>query len=75
MIAVDRKCPYKGSGGKEKLPPGRISTVGKVQKVPLTRTQLSHKHHYHGGVLTMDTPNRMWATPLEGGGQELFILV
>ena len=56
--------------------------VGIVRKVPLTQTQLSHKHHHHGrdvspsyGVLTMDTPNQTWATPSEGVGEERFILV
>jgi hypothetical protein len=32
--------PYKGSGGNEKLRPHRIPTVGIVQKVLSTRTQL-----------------------------------
>jgi hypothetical protein len=53
--------------------------VGIVRKVQSTRTQLSHKHHHHGGavcpsygVLTMDTPDRTRVTPSEGVGQERF---
>jgi hypothetical protein len=51
--------------------------VGIVRKVPSTRTQLSHKHPHHPsyGMLTIDTPDRTRATPLEGVGQEHFILV
>jgi len=71
-----------GSGGNEKRPPRRFPTVGIVQKVPSTRTQLSHKHHHHGGdicpsygVLTKDTPNQTRATPSEGVGEERFSLV
>jgi len=70
---------HKGSGGNEKLPPRRIPTVGIVRKVPSTQTQLSHKHHHHGGavspsygVLTMYTPDRTRATSSEGVGQERF---
>ncbi len=73
---------HKGSGGNEKLPPSRFPTVGIVRKAPSTRTQLSHKHHHYGdavcpsyGVLTMDTPDRMRATPSEGVEQERFGLV
>ena len=73
---------HKGSGRNEKLPPRLIPTVGILRKVPLTRTQLSHIHHHHGGavcpsygVLTMVTPDRTRATPLEGVGQELLGLV
>ena len=65
------------SGRNKKLPPRRIPTVGIVRKVPSTRTQLSHKHHHHGGavcpsygVLTMDTPDRTRATSSEGVGKE-----
>jgi hypothetical protein len=70
---------HKGLGGNEKLPPRRILMVGIVRKVQSTRTQLSHKHHHHGGavcpsygVLTMDTPDRTRVTPSEGVGQERF---
>jgi hypothetical protein len=70
-----------GSGGNEKLPPRRIPTVGIVRKVPSTQTQLSHKHHHHGGavcpsygVLTMDTPDRTRATSSEGVGKEQYDL-
>jgi len=66
----------------KKLPPRRFPTVGIVWKVPSTQTQLSHKHHHHGGdvcpsygLLTMDTPNRTRATPSEGVGEERFSLV
>jgi len=45
---------YKGSGGNKKLPPRRFPTVGIVRKVPSTRTQLSHKHHHHGGDVWVD---------------------
>jgi hypothetical protein len=68
-----------GLGGNEKLPPRRIPTEGIERKVPSTQTQLSHKHHHHGGavcpsygMLTVDTPNRTQATPSEGVGQERF---
>ena len=42
---------YKGSGGIKKLLLRGIPMVGIVQKVPSTPTQLSHKHHYHGGAV------------------------
>jgi hypothetical protein len=65
-----------GSGRNEKLPPHRIPTVGIVRKVLLTRTQLTHKHHHHGGavcpsygVVSLDTPDRTRATSSEGVGQ------
>jgi len=70
---------YKGLGGNKKVPPRKIPMVGIVHQVPSTRTQLSHKHHHHGGalcpsygVLTMDTTYWMRATPLEGVKQECF---
>ena len=56
--------------------------VGIVRKVPLTQTQLSHKHHHHGGavcpsygVISLDTPDRTQATSLEGVRQERFGLI
>jgi hypothetical protein len=71
-----------GLGRKEKLPLRRTPRIGIVRKVPLTQTQLSHKHHHHGGavcpsygVITMVTPDRTRATPSEGVGQERFSLV
>jgi len=71
-----------GSGGNKKLPPRRIPMVGIVRKVQSTQTLLSHKQHHHGGdicpshgILTMDMPNWMQATPSEGVGQERFSLV
>jgi hypothetical protein len=73
---------YKGLGGNKRLPPRRIPMVGIVRKVPSTLTQQSHKHHHHGGavcpsygVLTMNTPDRRWATPSEVVGQKRFSLV
>jgi hypothetical protein len=36
----------------EKLLPRRIPTVGIVQKSPSTPSQLSHKHHHHGGAVS-----------------------
>jgi hypothetical protein len=55
----------KGSGGNEKLLRHRIPMVGIVRKILLTLTQLSHKHHHHGGavcpsysVRSMDPPFR-----------------
>ena len=75
ISGIYRNTPT-GSGGNEKLPPHRLPLVGIVRKVPLTRAQLSHKHHHHGGaidpsygVLTMDTPDRMQATSSEGVGR------
>jgi hypothetical protein len=53
--------------------------VGIVQKVPTTTNTTIHKHHHHGGavcpsydVVSMDLPNLMVATSLEGVGQERF---
>jgi hypothetical protein len=70
-----------GSGGKEKLPPCRIPTVGIVRKVLLTRTQ-THKRHHHGGavypsygVVSLDTPDRTRETSLERVAQERYNLV
>jgi hypothetical protein len=67
---------YRGSGGNEKLPPRRIPMVGIVRKVPSTRTQLSHKHHHHGGavcpsygVVTLDMPDPTRLTSFEGVGR------
>jgi len=44
-----------------------------------TQSQLTHKHHHNGGalcpsygVLSLDTPNRTWATSSEGVGKERF---
>ena len=58
------------------------STVGIVLKVLSTQTQLTHKHHQHGGavfpsygVVSLDTPDRMRATTSERVGQERFSLV
>ncbi len=63
--------PYKGLGGNKKLPPRSISTVGIVRKVLSIRTQLTHKHHHHGGavcpsygMLSLDLPDRTWTTSL-----------
>ena len=60
-------------------PARRIHTVGIVRKVLLTRSQLTHKHHHHGGavcpsygVVSLDTPNRTRAFSLEGVRQERF---
>jgi hypothetical protein len=60
-------------------PARRIHTVGIVRKVLLTRSQLTHKHHHHGGavcpsygVVSLDTPNRTRAFSLEGVWQERF---
>jgi hypothetical protein len=71
-----------GSGGKEKLPPCRVPTVGIIRKVLSTRTQLTHKHHHHGGalcpsygVVSLDMPDRTRATSSERVGQERFSLV
>jgi len=73
---------YKGSGGNKKLPPRRIPTVGTVQKVLSTGTQLTHKHHHHGGavcpsygVVSLDTPDRARVTSSgEGSGKGKFTL-
>jgi hypothetical protein len=74
--------PLLGFGRKRKIPSHRFPTVGIVWKVLLTRTQLSHKHHHHGGaicpsygVVSLDTPDRTWATFLEGVGHERVGLV
>ena len=52
--------------------------VGIVRKILSTRTQLSHKHHHHGGavcpsygVVSMDTPDRTRVTSSEGVGHHL----
>jgi len=56
--------------------------VGIVRKVLSTQTQLSHKHHHHGGavcpsygVVSLDTPDRTQTTSSKGVGQECFGLV
>ena len=61
-------------------PARRIPTVGIVRKVLSTQTQLSHKHHHHGGaicpsycVVSLDTPDWTRATSLEGVGQKRFL--
>ncbi len=65
-----------GSGGNEKNPPRRTPTVGIVWKVLSTRTQLTHKHHHHGGavcasygVVSLDTPDPTRVTSSEGVGR------
>jgi hypothetical protein len=62
---------------EQKLPPRRIPTVGIVQKVLSTTNTTIHKHHHHGGVIcpsydvgSMDLPDLMVVTSLEGVGQE-----
>ena len=73
--------PYKGLGGNKKLPSRRIPIGGIVQKVLLTPTQLSHKHHHGGAIcpsyvmVPLDTPDRTRATSSERVGQEHFGLV
>jgi hypothetical protein len=59
-----------------------IPTVGIVQKVPSTTNTTIHKHHHHGGALcpsydmgSMDPPNLMVLTSLEGVGQDRFAWV
>jgi hypothetical protein len=68
--------------GNKKLPPSRIPTVGIVQKLPSTTNTTIHKHHHHGGVVcpsydvgSMDQPDLMLVTCLEGVGQERFAWV
>ena len=53
-----------------------IPTLGIVQKVSSTQTQLSHKHHHHGGavcpsygVVSLDTPDTTRVTSSEGVGR------
>ena len=53
--------------------------VGIVQKLPSTTNTTIHKHHHHGraichsyDVRSMDLPNLMVLTSLEGVGQERF---
>jgi hypothetical protein len=60
------------------LPLRRIPTVGIVRKVMSTRTQLTHKHHHHGGavcpsygVVSLDTPDRTRATPFRRGSERV----
>jgi hypothetical protein len=61
---------------QEQNPPHKIPTVGIVQKVPSTTNTTIHKHHRHGGAVfpsynvgSMDLPNLMVVTSLEGVGQ------
>ena len=65
--------PYKGLG----IPAGGI-----VWKGLSTQTQLTHKHHHYVGavcpsygMVSLNTPDRMRATSLEGVGQECFCSV
>ena len=74
-----RRMPLLGFGRKQKKPPRRFPTEGIVRKVLLTRTQLSHKHHHHGGaicpsygVVSLVTTNWTCATSSEGVGHECF---
>ena len=67
--------PLLGFRQEQKLPLCGIPTVGIVRKVPLTPTQLSHKHHHHGGAVcpsygvgSMDPLNLMQVTSLKGVG-------
>jgi hypothetical protein len=64
-----------GSNRNKKLPRRRFTTVGIVWNVLSTPTQLSHKHHHHGGavcpsydVVFIDMPNRKQVTSFEGVG-------
>jgi hypothetical protein len=59
-----------------------MSTVGIVQKVPSTTNTTINKHHHHGGAIhpsynvgSMDPPDLMVVTSLEGAGQERFAWV
>jgi hypothetical protein len=58
----------------EKLLP-RIPTVGIVQKSPSTPSQLSHKHHHHGGAISpsygidSSVVYRFFTPPLAGIGK------
>jgi hypothetical protein len=65
-----------GSGGNEKLPPRRFSTVGIVREFRRSPTQPPHKHHQHGGavcpsygVVSLDTPDTTRVTSSEGVGR------
>ncbi len=56
--------------------------VGIVKKVLSTTNTMIHKHHHHGGVVcpsydvgSMDLPDLMVLSSLEGVGQERFALV
>ena len=59
----------------EKLLPRRIPTVGIVQKSPSTPSQLSHKHHHHGGAISpsygvdSSVVYRFFTPPLAGIGK------
>jgi hypothetical protein len=70
-----RRMPLLGFGRKQKIPPRRFPTERIVRKVLLTRTQLSHKHHHHGGAICPSYGVVTCATSLEGVGHECFGLV
>ena len=70
-----RRMPLLGFGRKQKIPPHRFPTEGIVRKVLLTQTQLSHKHHHHGGAICPTYGVVTCATSLEGVGHECFGLV
>jgi hypothetical protein len=81
MIQFHDKQNHRESMNKI-LPPCRIPLVGIVQKVPSTTNTTIHKHHHHGGAVfpsydvgSMDPPNLMVVTSLEGVGQERFAWV
>jgi hypothetical protein len=76
LNVLKRNTPIRVWAGMKNFCLG-IPMVGIVRKVPSTRTQIFHKHPHHPfhGMLTIDTPDRTRATPLEGVGQERFSLV
>jgi len=67
---------YKGLGGKEKLPPRRFPTVGKVPEIRRASSQLPPQISSPWcsfcppfGVDSMNRPNPMRGRPSEGVGQ------
>jgi hypothetical protein len=66
-------CLYVGTKNSR---PGRIPTVGIVREYRRPPTQLTNKHHHHGGavcpsygVVLLDTPDPARVTSSEGVGR------
>ena len=68
---------FKDLGRNKKLSPHGITTVRIIRKSTVDANTTIHKHHHHGGFVcpsygvgSMDLPDLMQGTSLEGVGQE-----
>jgi hypothetical protein len=81
-IRVKQLNRYKVPAGTKTPAPKDSYGRNRVQKVPSTTNTTIHKHHHHGGAVcpsfdvgSMDLPNLMVVTSLEGVRQERFAWV